>query len=454
MVSMVDFGVIELILLLEAHEHSAYIVGGAVRDITMNKKPKDWDVCTSALPSQVIEICSQYEYTVVETGLQHGTVTVIDDGDGASFEVTTYRIDGGSTDSRHPDKVTFVDNIEEDLARRDFTINALAMGRRGNIVDPFQGVHDIDSKIIRCVGNPCARFEEDALRILRALRFASELGFEIEEATSKEIFRQAHLLKNISQERISSEFVRILTGRNAVYVLNYYKDVIACFIPEIVPMFSCNQSNNYHPYDVWIHTLCALDHVPHADMIARLGIFFHDIGKPSVRTIGVDGIGHFYGHEKVSADLTREILLRLRFSKSLIDAVTLLVLHHNVPVEPTPKSVKRLLRKIGLRNFAHFSNIRYGDVLGQSYVFSFDRIKKLNKIKDIVRKIDIENQCFKTKDLNINGRDVMALGVSEGRLVGEVLNQLLNAVIDEEVKNESQALIHKAREIIESINTI
>lgn len=420
--------------ILEKAGFEAYAVGGCVRDFILCKTPFDIDITTSALPNDIIKAFSDFK--VIKTGLKHGTVTVIIDSN--PIEITTFRIDGKYNDSRHPENISFTNDIIEDLKRRDFTINAIAYNPKTGFKDPFGGKNDIKNKIIKTVGNPEIRFSEDALRILRALRFSSVLGFCIEKNTSESIHKCKNLLKNISFERINKEFSGIICGKNAEKVLFDYKDVINVFIPEIKPMIGFAQQNPHHIYDVYVHTLKVTANVLQ-EKVTRLCAFFHDIGKPFVFTKDEKGIGHFYSHQKKSVEIALNVLNRLRYDKKTISDVTEIIKYHDLPLK-TEKEVKKWLGYYGDENFKRFLSIKRGDILAQSPKY-LDNLEKLEKIYNIYKEIKAKNDCIKISDLKINGDDLIALGYKEGKKIGETLNFILEQIINDNLKNEKKDIL-------------
>jgi tRNA nucleotidyltransferase (CCA-adding enzyme) len=434
----------EILEKLKTFGYEAYVVGGCVRDCIMGKTPHDWDIATNALPNEVIE-CFK-EYKVIETGLKHGTVTVLIDG--THYEITTFRIDGDYLDNRRPDNVTFTRSIKEDLSRRDFTINAIAYNPAKRIIDPFGGCKDIENKKVRCVGNPNKRFGEDALRILRALRFSSVLGFEIEKDTALSIHKNKNLLLSISAERIRVELCKLLMGANAKYILESFHDVLSVFIPEIKSMVGFGQNNPYHHLDVWRHTIQTIISAKE-DIFVRLSLLFHDIGKPLCYSQDANGIGHFYGHQKKSADLAHKIMQRLRFDNKTIAKVGKLVLYHDTSLQPQPKQIRRLLNKIGPDNFRLLLWIKRADICGQAPHLKDERLILIDKVEQCMMEILQQGQCFSLEGLDIDGRDLVDLGV-KGPLIGKILNKLLEMVIDEEIENRHSNLIAKAKELIKT----
>ena len=430
---------------LENNGYEAYIVGGCVRDFLLGKTPYDYDVTTNATPEQV-KACF-LKNKVIETGLKHGTVTVLtDDG---NVEITTYRIDGDYKDNRHPDKVIFSANIEDDVKRRDFTVNSIAYNPQKGFVDLFNGRDDIETGIITCVGNPDERFNEDALRILRALRFASVLGFDISSETSDSIHRNKNLINNVSVERIWSEFKKILCGKNAHIILEEYVDVIGVFIPEILKTVGFEQNNPYHCYDVFKHTVVAIKNSPY-NVIIRLAAFFHDIGKPHTYFTDEKGIGHFYSHAKVSEKIVYDVLLRLKSDNFTREKVCMLVRYHDRQIEETTKAVKRLLTKLSFDDVRSLLLLKRCDTLGQTPEIHNERCAYLDRIGKLVDKIENEGACLSLRTLEINGNDIKTLGITEGKLIGKILNSALKSVIDEKIPNDKNMLLEFAEKFIKN----
>lgn len=435
--------------LLEAAGHEAYVVGGCVRDALMGRVPNDWDITTSAKPEQTKAVAADAGFKTIDTGIKHGTVTVIVDHE--PFEVTTYRADGSYSDGRHPDSIEFLDRIDGDLARRDFTINAMAYNPSRGLVDRFGGQADLEAGILRAVGDPRERFAEDALRIVRGLRFAAQLGFAIEPETSDAMHELRSLLDNIAVERIWVEFRGLLEGSYAVDVLRAYNDVVFTIIPELEPEFEFDQRNPFHRYDVWEHTLHALEAAP-TDMEAtlRFALLLHDIGKPHCLTIDEEGKGHAYGHEKVGEPIAAEVCRRLKLSRSEREAVTQLVRHHMFSIPDTPKAMRRFLLKHGPERARDLFAIRRCDKSGIGRGQMVDSpmsiaFAKAEKLMD--EQLNAE-PVFGVKDLAINGRDLIELGMEPGPSIGNVLQALLEAAIDGDVPNEHEALIAHARQLM------
>ena len=417
----------------------AYVVGGCVRDCLLGMEPKDWDVTTSAPPQEIERVLSGFR--IIETGLKHGTVTVLSDG--LPVEVTAFRIDGAYSDGRHPDEVRFTRNLREDLARRDFTVNALACGRDGTIVDCFGGRDDLEHKLIRCVGDPDRRFQEDGLRILRALRFSSVLDFSVEPATAESLLKNRSLLDLIAKERIGSEFLRLLCGASAAPVLREFREAVAQFIPEIRESFGFAQNNPHHVFDVWEHTLQTIAAVE-PDPVLRLAMFLHDLGKPRCYTEDEKGVGHFYGHAEKSAALAEPILNRLRLDRNTIRDVILLVRWHDIPVAPDETILRRRLNRFGERNLRRLLKLRVADTMAKSLTHR-EELDKLQEIETILDRILAEGQCFTLKDLAVNGNDLAESGIPTGPETGEILKLLLNAVIEGSCVNRRADLLEYAK---------
>lgn len=424
---------------LEKCGHEAYMVGGCVRDSVLGRKPHDYDICTSATPDEILQAFPYEE--IIPTGLQHGTVKILINEE--PYEVTTYRIDGDYSDNRRPDNVTFTKNLVEDLRRRDFTINAMACNPKTGLIDPFNGLEDIKEGMIRCVGSAKDRFGEDALRILRAIRFASQLGFVIEPDTDWEIHQQHKRLENISVERINSEFCKIVSSDSFCVQLLLYKDVFFIFIPELKSMFDFQQNNPYHAYDVFGHTVHAIKQCNSDDLVVKLAVFFHDFGKPHSYQDGEDGIRHFKGHGKVSAEITDSIMKRLRFDNETRSNVVELVYYHDATFEVGKKYVKRWLNKIGEKQFRRLLEVRRADIKGQKPDYEKSRIEKVDNIEKILEEILAEKSCFSLKDLTVNGNDVKeVMKLKEGKDIGYWLNEILKRVIDGELENNRDDLVY------------
>ncbi len=424
---------------LKKHGYEAYAVGGCVRDILRGVTPHDVDITTSALPHETKEVFS--DFRVIETGIAHGTVTVMVENE--PFEVTTFRCDGEYLDARHPESVTFTLSVEEDLARRDFTVNSMAMDDDGKIIDPFGGIDDLNNRIIRCTGDPETRFSEDALRIMRALRFSSVLGFEIEERTAAAIHKKRELLTKISVERIFAELKKLLCGKNVATVLLEYVDVICTIIPEMAPAVGFDQKSKYHLYDVYEHIVRSVEAIPE-DPLMRLTMFFHDIGKPYVYFEDEEGVGHFWGHPDVSADYADKILERLHSDSFTKDTVVRLCRWHDRDIIPDERHVKRLFLSLTYGEIIMLCHIRLADGAAQNPELDA-RGKQAGTIMEFAKKIHEEKQCVSLADLEVSGHDMIELGY-KGVAVGTILNLLLSKVIDGELENKREILIGFARD--------
>lgn len=428
---------------LETNDYEAYLVGGSVRDILMGTLPDDTDITTNAHPEEIKFIFS--DFIVIETGIKHGTVTVMKDG--APIEITTYRTEGGYSDGRHPDKVTFTSDIIEDLSRRDFTVNSIAYNPSAGLVDPFLGSNDIKKKIIRCVGNPKTRFEEDALRILRALRFSSVLGFDIESETSTAIHECRNLLKNVSAERIYSELSKTLCGKNIRNVLIEYVDVFAVPIPEIGRMINFDQKNFHHKFDLLRHTAEVVANITPVKHL-RFAALLHDIAKPICQSFDEDNVAHYYKHPSVGAHTADEIMHRLKADNITRESVVRLIKWHDTPIEESERIIKRKLRSIGKENLFDLFELQKSDTLGLADEYH-NRLHHFEKLKEITQVILNQEQCFSLKNLNINGYDVASLGL-KGKQIGNALNFALEAVIDGITENNKEALLKHITEKADS----
>lgn len=424
---------------LTQHGFEAYAVGGCVRDTMLGRIPMDWDITTSAKPEQVKAL---FRHTI-DTGIQHGTVTVMIDHEG--FEVTTYRIDGEYEDSRHPKEVVFTGELREDLRRRDFTINAMAYNDREGLVDVFGGAKDLENQIIRCVGDPSERFTEDALRIMRAVRFSAQLGFSIEEETKRAAGELAEALKKISAERIHTELVKLLVSPHPQYLKTAWElGITRVVLPEFDAMMETGQNNPHHCYTVGEHTLKALESVC-ADRVLRLAVLFHDMGKPEKRSTDEMGIDHFYGHQKASEEIARRILRRLRFDNDTIAAVTKLVLWHECPWECTPCSVRKALNKTGAELFPMLLEIRHADLMAQSTYKREEKLQKLLESRRLYEEIMEKQECISLKTLAVSGKDLIDAGMKPGKELGKTLDLLLHLVLEEPEKNTKEYLLSKIK---------
>lgn len=427
---------------LEQAGFEAYAVGGCVRDCLLGRQPSDWDVTTSAKPLQIKEA---FRHTI-DTGIQHGTVTVMLDREG--FEVTTYRIDGEYEDSRHPREVIFTANLVEDLKRRDFTINAFAYNDKSGIVDAFSGIKDLQEGVIRCVGEAKERFGEDALRILRAVRFSAQLGFTIADETKAAIVSLAPNLRQISAERIQAELVKLLMSDHP----DSMRDACAlgitkAVLPELDAAFATAQHNPHHQYTVGEHLMQSLLHI-RAEKSLRIAALLHDIGKPKVRTTDAAGIDHFHGHVEVSEQMAGTILRRLKFDNDTTMKVQRYIRYHDYKPEPNPRAVRRAVNKIGAEYFPQVMALWRADTLAQSTYEQRQKLAQIDAVEKLYTEIREKNQCISLKTLEISGNDLIALGVPKGKQIGVLLNQLLEDVLQEPEHNTREYLMQKASEIV------
>lgn len=421
----------------------AYVVGGCVRDCLLGRVPLDWDVATGATPDE-IKLCFS-GLRIVETGLKHGTLTVLIDG--MPIEITTFRVDGKYSDNRRPDSVEFTRDLKSDLSRRDFTINALAYHPEKGIVDYFGGQNDLNARRIVCVGDAYARFSEDALRIMRAARFASTLGFSVEERTKTAMHKLSASLLNVSAERIAAELNKAVAGEYIADALLSHTKIFTAIIPELIPMIGFDQHTKYHHLDVWNHTVETVMAAPD-DLILRLTMLFHDIGKPKAFTLDEQGIGHFYGHAQISSAIADAVLERLHYDGATRKQVTYLIKHHCDFISPEPKLLKRLLNRMGEDTLSRLIAVKRADCMGQAYEFAEQREEALKRIERGLAEIISENQAFSLKDLAINGNDLLAIGFKPGKKLGDALEMLLQLVIDEKIENEYNALIASAKSML------
>lgn len=419
------------------HGFEAYAVGGCVRDSILGRRPEDWDITTSARPEQVKHIFPR----TIDTGIEHGTVTVLMDRE--SFEVTTYRVDGDYEDHRHPKEVTFTASLEEDLKRRDFTINAMAYNPETGLVDIFHGMEDLKQGIIRCVGNPEARFNEDALRILRAIRFSAQLGFCIDEATRRAMSGRAEDLKEVSAERIRVELVKLLISKHPEYIREACRlGITRVILPEYDRIVGVAQHTPNHIYDVEEHTLLALKNIePNTSL--RLTMLFHDFGKPVVKKTD-GGRDIFYKHPEVSAEMCRRILKRLKFDNHTLEKVYRLVKWHGLKYLPNDVSVRRALNRVGSDIFEDFIKVQRADISAKNPVVVPKKMRQLAEKEAIYRKIIRRGDCFHVKMLAVNGRDLIQAGIPQGPILGAVLERLVERVIDEPELNEREKLLELA----------
>lgn len=425
---------------LNEHGYEAYVVGGCVRDSILGRTPNDWDICTSATPDKMIEIFADHE--VIPTGLQHGTVTVVINH--TPYECTTFRIDGDYSDNRRPDKVEFTTDIIKDLSRRDFTINAMAYNPQTGLVDPFGGTEDIKHKAIRCVGNAEERFTEDALRILRAVRFAAQLDFYIDSATDDAIELLHKNLKNISIERITSELNKMIICPPFYRQMLCRKFLFTLIIPELEECVAYNQHNPYHAYDLYMHIALAVG-FGNRDIVTELALLLHDIGKPQCQVFDERGIAHYYEHAKISAALADERLKAMKYDNDTRKKVVELISYHDATFDDEPKHIKKWLNKIGEEQFRRLLEVRYADIFAQNAMSMSQRLAYIDRIRERLEEVLASEQCFQLKDLAVNGNDLMEIGIPKGKEIGNTLNWLLDMVINSEANNEKNELLNFAR---------
>ncbi|MBP3336992.1 MAG: CCA tRNA nucleotidyltransferase [Clostridia bacterium] len=419
---------------LEENGFKAFAVGGCVRDSLLGKTPDDWDITTSAKPENVMALFKK----TVPTGIKHGTVTVLIDS--IPYEVTTFRTDGKYTDSRHPESVSFAQNIEDDLSRRDFTVNAMAYNEERGLIDIFGGKKDLESKIIRCVGDAKTRFSEDALRMMRAVRFSAQHSFKIEEKTLDAIKIKAHLIKNVSAERIKTELDKILLSPNPdIFLTLFETGLLDCIIPELSACFKTEQHIKYHLFDVGNHTMHVVKNVPPV-LHLRYAALFHDLGKPEMKTTDEFGVDHFKGHAEVSVSLADKICTRLKFDNSTKDKVLRLIKHHDREIKIGAKYVKRAVFCVGDDIFCDLINLKIADAKGQNPEFVSERFAVYDELLKIYKEVKEKKEPFSVKNLAINGNDLIALGLS-GKEIGKALNDALLYVIDNPKENEKNKLL-------------
>lgn len=430
--------------ILQNNKHSAYVVGGAVRDVLMEHEAHDWDIATSALPEETLAAFK--DFRTIETGLKHGTVTVIIDG--MSLEITTFRIERGYSDNRHPDKVDFTNRVEDDLSRRDFTVNAIAYSPQSGFVDPFDGKTDIKKGIIRCVGEPDKRFGEDALRILRALRFSATLGFDIELKTAESIHKNYKLLKNISVERIFVELSKLICGKEAGRILRDFEDVIFFVLPELELMKSCSQNHERHIFDVWGHTIAAVESIePTPDL--RFAMLFHDLGKPHCKTTDEKGIDHFYSHGKTSKKIAFDTLTRLKTSTKFKNHVCNLVEYHDfLPDKISKKTYKKYISLLGINTVKELFSVRAADISAQNPKYRAESLRENEIGLKMLEEIEKEAACLSISDLAIGGKELAALGVKPSPEMGRILETLLEEVMEEKIENTKEALEGRALQLM------
>lgn len=427
----------EIIATLQQNNYEAYAVGGCVRDSILGREPNDWDITTSASPEEVKALFRR----TIDTGIEHGTVTIMIDKVG--YEVTTYRIDGKYEDGRHPTEVTFTRNLKEDLLRRDFTINAMAYNDTDGLVDIFGGLEDIERKVIRCVGDPRARFTEDALRLMRAVRFAAQLGYTIEEETREAMKEIAGNLKKISAERIQVELVKTLVSPNPFMMKDAYElGLTKYFMPEFDLAMETEQHNRHHMYTVGEHSLVATGHI-RADKVLRLTMLMHDFGKPLCITTDEEGIDHYYGHPAKSEEMAEEILHRLKFDNDTIRKVCILIRHHDERIVPGLKYMRRAMARIGEEAFPELFEVQEADISAQSSYKRDTKLANLEANRKDYEEICAKSQCVSKATLAVTGKDLIACGMKPGKEIGAVLDAMLQDVIESPEHNEKEYLLKK-----------
>lgn len=431
----------EILAKLENAGFEAYVVGGCVRDEIMGKTAHDYDITSSAEPQETERVFA--ECRVVETGIKHGTVIVLYKG--LSVEITTFRVDGDYPDGRHPSNVAFSKSIKDDLARRDFTINAIAYSPKRGLIDPFGGESDIRAQIIRCVGEPEKRFSEDALRVLRALRFSAELGFSIEDNTSRALFAKKETLEKVSKERTFSELKRLLCGENVKNVLIDYREIFAEIIPKLKNVFDYEQNSRYHNSTLYVHTARAVAAAPKSAEM-RLAMLLHDIGKPFCRTTDENGEGHYYGHAAKSAEIAERILRELKCDNALRMRVCEIIKYHDIPVELSERIIRKRLARYGEELFCEIMQAHIADDSAKQD-FCLERTKAEREAIAIAERISSEKPCLSLRELAISGKD-LADFVPPSPIMGEILRKLLEEVVDGTLANDRETLLSHARDML------
>jgi len=432
---------------LRASGYEAYIVGGSVRDMYLSRSVSDYDITTSAFPDEVKAVFS--DERTVDTGIKHGTVTLVKDGE--NIEITSYRCESGYSDARHPDSVTFTRSLTEDLSRRDFTVNALAYDGEDTVVDLFSGKEDIKNRIIRAIGDPYERFSEDALRILRAVRFSSVLGFKIEKSTRDAMIGCKHLLSRISKERIAVEINKFLLGKNVKNALLENWEILAEIIPEIALMQGFDQKNKHHVYDILTHTAVTVENIEPTVQL-RLAALLHDTGKPATCSTDGEGSHHFYGHPRESERIAERYLTEYKYDNFTKERVLLLVKVHDTVIDENKIYIKKRLRRMGKEAFFDLLKLKRADNSAQSPEYL--RREHFDRIESLTNEILGEEQCFSLKNLAVNGNDLIKLGVPNGKMIGEILGVLLDSVIEERAENKKDVLLDIAKKYLEDKDEI
>jgi len=432
-----------IITTLENAGFEGYAVGGCVRDTLLNRNPDDWDITTSASPLEAKKLFAK----TIDTGIQHGTITVLLGKE--TYEVTTYRIDGEYEDSRHPKEVIFTSNLLEDLKRRDFTINAMAYNEKSGIVDEFGGMDDLNNGIIRCVGNPKERFAEDALRMMRAVRFSGQLGYKIEDETANAVKELAPTLQKISVERICTELTKLMVSAHPEYLHKAYElGMTKVFLPELDAAMGVEQNNPHHKYSVGEHILHSLTQI-RADKVLRFTMLFHDLGKALTKTTDEEGIDHFHGHAGLSAEIADTVMKRLRFDNDTRLKVVKLVKYHDLKVELTPKHVRKAIVKLGADLFPLLLEVKRADFLAQSQYLRKEKEEELRELERIYKQILEDKNCVSLKDLAVTGNDLIQAGMKPGKEIGEVLQQLFAMVLEKPECNTKEFLMSQISLLIE-----
>ena len=432
-----------IIELLNRRGHEAYAVGGAVRDTLLGRKPEDWDITTSALPDEIKSIFNR----TVDTGIEHGTVTVLMKGKG--FEVTTYRIDGEYLDSRHPKDIKFTRNLSEDLLRRDFTINAMAYNDRDGLVDEYGGKEDLKDGIIRCVGDPVKRFEEDALRMLRAVRFSAQLGFDIHPDTKEAIAKLAPTIKNISAERIRDELLKLIESDNPGFIRELYSlGLTQHFLPEFDEMMECEQNSKHHMYNVGEHTIHAMENIE-SDRILRLAMLLHDMGKPSTKSKDEEGHHHFYNHQIIGAQMANKTLRDLKMDNDTRKQVVRLVRYHDERPVLKERIVRKCIVEIGLDAFPNIFAVKRADTLAQSDYKREEKLQYIEDFESMYNDIVAKGQCLRITDMKISGKDLIDMGAKQGPSIGELLQELFEDVLNNPSHNNEEYLREKAAKLLQ-----
>ena len=438
---MIDapISVMKIIETLEQAGFEAYAVGGCVRDSLLGRNPSDWDITTSARPEQVKALFSH----TIDTGIRHGTVTVMLEYVG--YEVTTYRIDGEYEDSRHPKEVIFTPLLTEDLKRRDFTINAMAWNPKAGIIDEFGGMEDLDEGIIRCVGSPEERFSEDALRMMRAVRFSAQLGYEIEPATKAAIRKLAPNLTHVSAERIQVELVKLVESMHPDYLrVAYETGITRVVLPEFDLCMETEQHNPHHCYTVGEHMLHSMLAVS-SNRYLRLAMLLHDIAKPEKKKTDEQGIDHFHGHQEASEEMAKVILRRLKFDNETIRIVSRLIGFHDYRFPAERRSVRRAVWKVGEDLFPMLLQVKEADTMAQSLYEREEKLEWIAKVEKLYREILKDRECLSLKDLAVTGRDLIRTGCAPGPELGRILNEMLQDVLEHPEHNNKEYLLQSIR---------